>query len=242
MRPAPTSYRSEIDRPGDLAGIALARQQAGEPTRLHLGRQPVQAAHPLRDELLGAQSLVARAHLAERLVGHVRVDALLAQLVREGSSRQPLPRVPCPDEHLGVGLVVDEAHLGHPVEDALGDVVVTPALAQLCLELGPAARSHAQLAQHDGSGHRLRVGLRWGRRWVLRRRSIVIAGWSGAARVRPGGAAGARLSGARPSGNLPRGALPSGCLPSGALPRGALPSGAWASETPPSGGRPGGNA
>ena len=77
------------------------------------------------------------------------------------------------DEHLGVRLVVDEADLGHAVEHPRRHLVVAPALAQLPLELGAAARGHAQLSQHDRTGDRLGVGVGDGRLGVLRRRRPV---------------------------------------------------------------------
>ena len=91
------------------------------------------------------------------------------------SARRARPLSDClrADEHLGVRLVVDEADLGHPVEHLRRHVVVAAALAQLLLELGTAARRHAQLSQDDRAGHRLGVGLGDGRLGVLRRRRPV---------------------------------------------------------------------
>ena len=87
--------------------------------------------------------------------------------------RQPLVRLLRADQHLGVRLVVDESDLGHPVEHLGRDLVVAPALAQLPLELGSAARSHAQLPQDDGTRDGLGVSIGDERLGVVRRRRPV---------------------------------------------------------------------
>lgn len=60
----------------------------------------------------------------------------LRRLVRQGAPCQALVRLLRPDEHLGVRLVVDEADLGHAVEDLGRDVVLAAALTRLLLEPG----------------------------------------------------------------------------------------------------------
>jgi hypothetical protein len=62
-------------------------------------------------------------------------------------------------EHQGVGLVVDQADVAHPVQNSGRHVGGTVALGQLLLKLSPTSRSHCQLTQHDLPGHVVRVRL-----------------------------------------------------------------------------------
>src|SRR6478672_2873077 len=146
-------------RIGHARGVALAREHPGEAPGLHLDAEAVHAAQLLVDELAGPGPLGAFVDAVQGVGGDLGVDALGAQLLGEcPPGKAPLGLLR-PDQHLGVGHVVDEPDFGHAVEHRGGHVVGAVALTQLVLELLPAARRHRELAQDDLARHVVRVGL-----------------------------------------------------------------------------------
>src|SRR5690606_8098631 len=149
-------------------------EHAGQAPRLHGPVEAVHRAQLLLDQLVGTRTLVLGVDLVEDRTRELLVDALLAQLVREGAASQPPTGLLGPHEALGIGLVVDEADLLVAVEHLDRYVVRTALAAQRLLQLGARLRRPGEQPQHDGAGDRVRVrvlvrGLRVGWRLPARR-------------------------------------------------------------------------
>ena len=115
-------------------------------------------------------SLVVRVDLVERVARDLVVDALAPQLVGQRAPCQPLAGLARLDPRLGEGLVVDQADLLEPVEQALGQLAGHVLLGQLVGELLARARLPGQGVEQDLARDRLRIGIGSLRHRVGRRR------------------------------------------------------------------------
>ena len=121
--PGASRTASRTTRIDEVGRVALAGEHPGEPAGLHHGLEPGHRPHLLRDELAGAVLLVVRVDLVERGLRGLVVDALAAQLLGQGPAGQAAAGLLGAHQHPGVGGVVDQADLLHPVEHRGGDVV-----------------------------------------------------------------------------------------------------------------------
>ena len=147
------------DGPGDLARVALAREQ---PARRRVWTS---GASPRMERSFLATSCSARTarhrHRPARAPRRRAPGRCPACAARGRARAGPGP---CPTASSGrASGRTPRRRRGRPRSSGRApgrDVVVAAALAQLPLELGPAARRHAQLAQDDRPGDGLGVGLR----------------------------------------------------------------------------------
>ena len=140
--------------------------------------EPLHGPQLLAHERPGRGLLVVGIDLVQRPARDLVVDPLAAQLVRQRAPRQPLAGWRRLDPGPGERLVVDQADLGEPVEQALGQLARHVLLRQLVGQLLAGARLTGQGVEQDLARHRLRIGVRSLRHLVGR--------WRG--RGRPSGA------------------------------------------------------
>ena len=140
-----------------LTAVPLAREEPGQPPRLHFTRQRGHPGLPLPGQTRGRPLLLLAVQDRHRLLDQVVRDGPAPQLEGDRPAAEALVLMAGPGERLRVGGVVHQAEFGVPVEHRLGHLLGHVLAREQLGQLSPGLGRARQGVEDQAAGPGLRV-------------------------------------------------------------------------------------
>lgn len=117
--------------------VALSSKKATQPPHLNVAIQSMQARESGSDQGLRLSPLLVWLDLCDGGLGQLLRHTLLAQLVPQTAHGESRPLSLGPNQHVGVGQIVDQSDLGHAIQNVGDDLRRAFAVPHLVDQLLP---------------------------------------------------------------------------------------------------------